>query len=334
LTGGTNSEDFKRQFINLLQKEYKLEVAEKLHWLLQMEILETDDSISINQAKYTKDILSEFGLNDCKTAKTPLPSDFVISDYDSPNPENALDQQKYPYSKLLGKLLWLSRCTRPDLAFPISVMGRFASNPSLRHYKALMHMVKYLKGTQNYCIKYQKAGNDDNIMYAYSDADWAGCVDTRKSTSGFLAMLNGGPIDWLSQKQSIVTLSSTESEYCALSTAAKTTKYLRNLLESIGLTQTNATDLENIKEYPKGLFNDATILLGDNQGSLFLGNNPKTNSRTKHIDTRHHFIRECTLSNIIKLAYTSTQTMLADMFTKPLGSTKLAENRSAIMSLL
>jgi hypothetical protein len=143
-----------------------------------------------------------------------------------------------------------------------------------------------------------------------------------------LDQLNG------SQKQPVVALSSTESEYIGLGTAAKHTKYLRNLLESIGFEQTNATSIEGTKDIPDGLKDDATVLMGDNQGSLFLGNHAKTNSRTKHIDIRHHFIRECCESNIIKLLYIPTTKMLADLFTKPLGPNKFVEARKQFMSLL
>ena len=141
-----------------------------------------------------------------------------------------------------------------------------------------------------------------------SDADWAGCVDSRKSTSGYAFFMGNSLVSWASKKQSIVALSSTEAEYVALCAAAQETVWLRNLLCDVGLSQTKATC---IKE--------------DNQDAICLAKNPKDHTRTKHIDIKYHYTRQVIEEKKIKLDYTPTGNMVADTLTKGLPKVKFVE---------
>ena len=139
------------------------------------------------------------------------------------------------------------------------------------------------------------------MLHGFSDADWAGCVDSRKSTSGYAFFLGNSLISWASKKQSIVALSSTEAEYVALCGAAQETVWLRNLLQDVGLSQ-----------------KDATLVREDNQGAMCLARNPKDHTRTKHIDIKYHYTRQVIEERKLKVEYVPTGEMVADTLTKGL----------------
>lgn len=190
-----------------------------------------------------------------------------ISSHDSPtSAEQKAEMENSRYKELVGALLWVARMDRPDIQAAVSILCRFTANPSKRHLKALRGVLAYLSGTKDYGTCFTKVTPEDFKLHAYSDSDWAGDRDTRHSTSGHILFLGKSPIAWYSGKQNLVTTSTTEAEYVAMSQTAKEIQYIRNLLNSIGIIQ-----------------DEATVLNGDNQGALFLGENPKTASRTKHI---------------------------------------------------
>ncbi|KAJ7528089.1 hypothetical protein O6H91_16G083400 [Diphasiastrum complanatum] len=194
-------------------------------------------------------------------------------------------------------------CTRPDIAFAVSSLSQYMTNPGITHWKALIRVMRYLRATMDFCICYGAVGNDKlNLLMGYTDASWARDVDTRKSTSGFTFFLNNGPISWNSYKQSSIALSSTESEYIAASQATKEAIWLRNLLSDIGLNQYAPT-----------------ILFCDNQSAIALSANPRFHSRSKHIELKYHFVISKVLNEKVRLQYCRTQDMTADVFTKALS---------------
>lgn len=191
--------------------------------------------------------------------------------------------------------------TRPDISFAVSIVSRFMCSPQEPHLQAVKHIYRYLKGTTNFALLY-KRGEEDNIC-GFTDADWAGDVHDRKSTTGFVFFLGSTPITWNSKKQPTVALSSTEAEYMAITEGAKEVVWLRRLFGELKLQDLTCP----------------TTIHGDNQGSLNLAHNPVYHGRTKHIEVRHHFIREKILSREINLEYVPTGEQLADIFTKALG---------------
>ena len=205
--------------------------------------------------------------------------------------------------------------TRPDIAFATSVVSRYAKNPGKTHMEAAKHILRYLSGTKNRGITF---GGGDLFIQGYSDSDWAGDKEQRKSTSGYVFMLNNGPISWCSKRQTTVALSSTEAEYMALTLAAKEATWLRLLMTELGLmTSDDGSPTINV------LRGEGTIALkGDNQSAIALANNPVLHSRTKHIDIQHHFIRNEVLEGRIDLTYVLTEDMFADRLTKPLTHVK------------
>jgi len=191
-------------------------------------------------------------------------------------------------------------CTRPDLAYAVSQISQFSNCPSDIHDSATNRVFKYLRGTSNYGITFD--GSKGLILEGYSDANWGGGED-RKSMGGYIFTLCGGAISWAAKKQPTVALSSTESEYMALTQAAKESIWIQRLLGELGRTA----------------IRNANLIYGDNQGSLALAKNPEYHARTKHIDIQYHFIRECVENGKIAIEYIPTEDMLADGMTKALA---------------
>jgi hypothetical protein len=198
--------------------------------------------------------------------------------------------------------------TRPDIAFAVSTLSQFASNPNGEHEKALKHLFRYLKGTLELGITYGKPGKQ-GIM-GYTDSDWAGDKGTRKSTSGYLFKLGNGAVSWSSKRQPTVALSSCEAEYMAATQCVKEAIWLQGLLREIGY---------------QGKDKDTVQLYGDNMGALALAQNPEYHARSKHIDVQWHFVREKLQEERVKIEYLPTGEMVADGLTKPLGKEKFRD---------
>ena len=208
-------------------------------------------------------------------------------------------------------LTYASICTRPDITTAVSCLSQFMSRPGTEHWEGVKRVLRYIRGTLDLGLKFKSVKN--LCLFGYSDADWAGDVSSRKSRSGYVFMLGGAILSWMSKKQPVVALSSTESEYIALSYAAQETIWLRRLVESLTVKQ-----------------DAANVLFEDNQGAIALCKNPKDHGRTKHIDIRYHFVRNTVENKLVELRYCSTDQMIADAFTKPLPRVKFEHLRSLI----
>jgi hypothetical protein len=170
---------------------------------------------------------------------------------------------------------------------------------------------RYLKGTVRLGLVYKKSEN--GTLTGYSDADWAGDLDDRHSTTGNIFMLGGGPISWLSKKQATVALSTAEAEYLALCSATQETVWLKKLLSDI-----------------KYISDRQIVILEDNQGAIAIAQNPVGHARTKHIDIKYHYVRECVQNGIVRLEYCPTEDMLADFLTKSISKVRFEKIRDAI----
>ncbi|KZO91857.1 hypothetical protein CALVIDRAFT_467694, partial [Calocera viscosa TUFC12733] len=191
----------------------------------------------------------------------------------------------------------------PDISYAISALGQFNANPGREHWLAVKRVLRYLAGTKEMGLVLAHGG--EHGLVGWSDADWAGDHEDRKSTSGYIFMLDGMPISWSARKQKTVALSTTEAEYIALTYWWDEALWLRTLLSDLGIQ-----------------LNGPTTLYVDNQSALSLIRNPVLHSRTKHIDIRHHFIRNAMDASDIELIYCPTDQMVADILTKPLTMDK------------
>ncbi|KAE9235367.1 Retrovirus-related Pol polyprotein from transposon TNT 1-94 [Phytophthora fragariae] len=260
-------------------------------------------TLGISQKAYTESIIKKFGRENAKPCLTPLEPGVNLTKADEPQTEEAKMKSK-PYRSLVGSLMYLACGTRPDISVAVAKLSRFLENPGEKHWDAGIKVVRYLLKTKDVGIVYD--GLLGTQLEAYSNADWAGNRDDRRSVSGMLLMLCGAPVVWRSTFQKTVALSSTEAEYMALSDCVKECVWMRRLLKDIGAEQVGAT-----------------VIYEDNQGAMALAKNVGYQARTKHIDIRYHFIREKVVSTEVELEYVDTKNQLADFMTKGLSSKTL-----------
>lgn len=291
-----------------LGEHFRVKDMGELHYFLGVNVKQNSDSteIWIGQPSYTQTVLKKFGLENCKPAATPVAqgTKLLKASEDSELFDATL------YKSAVGMLLYLSGWTRPDIMFAVSNVARFCCKPTKEHWVAVKRILRYLKGTPNYGLMYcNKDG--DRPLTGFSDADWAGDVNDRKSTSGYLFMMSGAPISWKTKKQTCVALSTAEAEYIALSAATQEVTWLRQLLNDMLIQQAKPTTLYE-----------------DNQSAICIAQNPQYHTKTKHIDIKYHFIREKVLDNTIELSYCPTNDMLADMLTKGLTFDKFSRLRN------
>lgn len=198
--------------------------------------------------------------------------------------------------------MYLATSTRPDIANAVSQLSQFLNCFDKAHWTAAKRVLRYLKKTINFGLIFKQSNES---LFGYTDADWGNCSNDRKSYTGYCFMLSGSTITWESRKQATVALSSTEAEYMALSDATKEGIYLRKLF--------NELNDENIEK---------VSILTDNKESIKLAENPVFHKRTKHIDIRHHFIRDALKNKLIDVNFVPTEDMGADILTKALTSAK------------
>lgn len=278
-----------------LVTNFKIKDLGELKQCLGMRVKRYENgSISLDQKKFVEQILIKFNMLDCKSADTPIENNLKL--------EKGVEMYKqYPYQQLMGSLMYLSVLTRPDIAFSVSYLSQFNNCYTSVHWKHAKRILKYLQKTKSYGLLFVK---DDCYLEGFVDADWGSNIVDRKSYTGFCFKLSGTVISYECKKQQTVALSSTEAEYMAIAEACKEAIYLRNLLMEIVSSN-----------YTINLFND-------NQGALKLTENPLFHKRTKHIDVRHHFIREAVANKLVKLNYLPTSEMPADLLTKGLSHVK------------
>jgi hypothetical protein len=280
----------------LLSEKFEMKDMGSLTHIIGIKIEQSIDGISLSQEKYIDLLLHSFNMEHCKPQSTPLPTN--MSNHDAENLKPFSDIKAY--QRLIGSLIYLANMTRPDISYATSYLARKLIEPTNQDYIHAKRVLRYLKGTRHYRITY---GRSSTPLLGYSDASYAD-ADERKSTGGYVFLMNGGPISWKSRKQSIVALSSTEAEFIALADTAKEALWWRKILREI--------DPKNI--------NVPTTILEDNQSAIKLSKNHIHNDRSKHIDVRCFFIRDYISKLQLDVKYVPTNLQIADMFTKSLSN--------------
>lgn len=234
-------------------------------------------TIRLSQRQYVLDLLDRFDFSDCSPVSTPLDPSIRLSTSMAPQSyEEELQMRSIPYINAVGALAYLAIATRPDIAHSVGVLARFSQNPGLQHWKAIKHLFRYLKGSLDYKLPCSPTSSSSaELLYTYTDADHAGNPDSGRSTSGYLVKMGTGAISWQSRLQSIVTLSTTEAEYVAATTAGQEILFLRNLLTSFGYS----------------LDSPSTLYI-HNQSALQVAKNPEHHVRMKHLDLLSYWLRD------------------------------------------
>ena len=256
----------------------------------------------LSQERYVEKVLERFNMSNAKAVSTPLAGHFKLSTKQCPNNEkDKKEMEKVPYSSAVGSLMYAMVCTRPDIAQAVGVVSRFLSNPGREHWNAVKWILRYLKGTSKQCLCF---GNGNAMLESYTDADMAGDIDARRSTSGYLMKFGGAAISWQSKLQKCVALSTTEAEYIAATEACKETLWLKKFLQELGMKQ------------------ERYELYCDSQSAIHLCKNSTFHSRSKHIDVRYHWIRDVLDSKELVIEKIHTDHNVADMMTKSLPKEK------------
>jgi len=217
--------------------------------------------------------------------------------------ENKQVFDKTTYKSAIGMLIFLSKCTRPDIAFAVNKAARNSESPTVSDWVKVKNIMKYLNSTKNYKLSYNGTGE----ILGYSDSDFAGDIKDSKSTSGYIILMGNNPICWMSKKQSIVATSTAEAEYISTSICIKKILWIKNIL------------------YELFRYSRPITIYSDNTASIKSMENGDLNPKLKHISIKYHFNYDYISKNIIKLKYIETKNMLADILTKSVNGPKIKE---------
>ncbi|MBW0491559.1 hypothetical protein O181_031274 [Austropuccinia psidii MF-1] len=295
-----------RSQVDSFTRELEQELGQA-NLLPRIKITHSDEFFLLDQQHFTKSLLDLYGMRNCKPISTPLiPNNHLEESNDSEAQE--FQALNINYHSAIGCINYLRIETRPDLSFSVSALSQFLEKPGICHWKAFLHVLKYLKGTQDLSITYTKGINAGII--AYTDTDWGNCKTTGHSITGYLATMGGGLILWKTRKQPTVSLSTTEAEYKALCDLTSKLMWLKQWGKECSL-----------------LSLDRPIPIDeDNQSCINAakGNCNLNNKRMKRINIQLHFIKEALSNGFGELVYTPTSNMLADFLTKSVGRVTLS----------
>ncbi|GJQ95148.1 retrovirus-related pol polyprotein from transposon TNT 1-94 [Tanacetum coccineum] len=289
---GSTNPKFLKCFEKLMHGRFKMSLVGEMKFFLGLQIHQSPRGIFINQAKYTLEILKKHGMEKGQSIGTPMATKIKLDADLSGEPVDQTD-----YRSKIGSLMYLTS-SRPDIVQAVCYCVRYQARPTEKHLKEVKRIFRYLRGTIHMGLWYPKGSGFE--LTAFSDADHAGCLDTRKSTSGGIQFLGDKLVSWMSKKQDCTAMSSAEAEYVALSASCAQVMWMRTQLQDYGF---------NYNKIP---------LYCDSQSAIAISCNPVQHSRTKHIHTRYHFIKEQVENGIIELYFVRTEYQLADMFTKAL----------------
>ena len=287
-----NDELLCAQFKRSMQQKFEMTDMGKMKFFLGVEVNQSDEGIHICQKKYAKEVLERFNMWSCNSVKNPIVPGAVISKEGSRMADATL------YKQLVGCLMYLT-VTRPDLMFVVCLIARFMSDPKEEHMLIAKRVLRYIRGTVDLGIFYKRSSGLS--VLGFTDSDYARDVDDRKSTSGYVFLVNGAAICWSSRKQDIVTLSSTEAEYVAATSAACHSVWLKGILQELGAIDEECMDV-----------------MCDNSSAIKLSKNPVLHRTTKHINVRYHYLRNLASEGIMKLVFCGTNDQVADIMTKPI----------------
>lgn len=284
----------------MIQNKYEArDLGEITHFLGVNIERSPEGGIKMNQETYIQELLERNGLQECRPAYIPLEPGNSISSEDSPKTNDERQGMKnVPYRELVGSLGYISQCTRPNIAFAVSKLAQFSSNPGRKHWTEAKRTLRYLGSTMKHCLHY---GSDEPSIKLWSDADGAGDTDDRHSFTRTIVALGENIIDWKASKQKCITMLTMEAEYVALSNAVKEASWLKMFIEEL--------ELDQWISIPYKLF-------CDNRAAIDFAKNRIEKNKTKHIDIAFHNVREKIDNGTLMLSYVPSTLNVADIFTK------------------
>lgn len=308
----TNDGELKRKLKNFLNDQFKMKDLGEASLCLGLKITRDrrNGKLWIDQEHYVKSILERFNLANCNPVSTPADASLKLSKQMSPTTQTEIDEMKQiPYQEAVGCLTYLAQATRPDISFAVNQVSQFNSNPGLTHWSAVKRIMRYLRGTSGFRITYSK--DHDSELTGFTDADWGGDTDTRKSTTGYIYTFMGGAVSWNVKRQLSVAISSCEAEYLAMSRTVQEALWWRSFQSQI-------------------FGQDSITIRCDNQSAICIAQNEGYNPRTKHLDIKYHFVKDAVNQGAIRVEYINTKQQPAVGLTKPLMTQKLELFRNFI----
>ncbi|KAE9607911.1 putative RNA-directed DNA polymerase [Lupinus albus] len=275
----------------MLDDKFSIKDLGIVKYFLGIEVARNKDGISLCQRKYALDLLQDSGLLASKPCSNPLDNNIKLH-----NKSSVPFSDIIAYRRLIGRLVYLTH-TRPDISFSVSHLSQFLAAPTIDHFKAALRVLKYIKGSPGKGLFFPS--KNTACLKGYSDSDWASCIDTRRSVTGFCFFLGESLISWKSKRQRTVSRSYAEAEYRALAITGCEAQWLLYLLDDLKLSHVGPV-----------------ALYCDNQSTLHIAANPVFHERTKHIEIDYHSIRERVVNGVLHLLPISSQEQLADIFTK------------------
>lgn len=287
-----NNHQLLEWFKKSMKEKFEMTDLGYMKYFLGVEVVQGSNGIFICQRKYANEILKRFNMEHCNSVKNPMvPGSKVSKNEEGKKIDSTI------FKQMIGSLMYLT-VTRPDLMYVVSLLSRFMEAPTVLHHQALKRVFRYLKGTTELGIFYKNSGNESLI--GYSDSDYAGDLDDRKSTSGYIFKMSSGAVAWSSKKQPVVSLSTTEAEFIAAAACACQSIWMQRVLKKLGIKQCKC------------------IIFCDNSSTIKLAKNPVMHGRSKHIDVRFHFLRDLVNNEVVELIHCGSKDQLADIMTKPL----------------
>ncbi|GKC43676.1 retrovirus-related pol polyprotein from transposon TNT 1-94 [Tanacetum coccineum] len=285
-----------------LDHKFSIKDLGSLKYFLGIEVARTHEGLVLSQRKYTLDILADCGFEGCRQSSFPIEQNHKL---DKSEDQPKVDRSRY--RRIVGRLLYM-QATRPDIAYAISILSQFVSDPRQPHMDVVHHVLRYLKSTHGQGVLFPRTGGFN--LTAYCDYDWLGCPYTRRSRTGYVLLLGGAPISWKTKKHSVVSCSSVEAEYRSMAFTVSEIIWVRWLLNGLNVASAGPTPL-----------------FCDNQVARHIANNPIFHERTKHVEMDCYFVRERVDSKEIQPFPINSKMQIADLLSKGLGTQQLREQR-------
>jgi len=291
------SQEFKNHF--------RMKDLGKPRKLLGLDLIEVPRGVFLTGYGIISELLQRYQMYGSRYVSTPMDPNHVLLPR-SDGQATAEEQSKY--ASILGSLLYIANSYRPDIAYAVSILSQFTSNPSDDHWRGIKRVLRYLNGTKYFGLFFPRFDSKPAVLKGFTDADFAACF-TRRSRTGFAFFVGSCLISWSSRKQSVIALSTCEAEYYALTEGAKEAINLKRLV----------WEIQNQDAYPDELKLDPVTLFCDNQSTIFVSKNPAEHRMMKHVDLRYKWIQERVESGEFEVEYVPTKDQVADLFTKGLA---------------
>ena len=301
----TNDLGLLHQTKKYLSQNFEMKDMGEATYVIGIEIFHdrSQGLLGLSQKTYINKILERFNMEKCSAGVVPIQKGDKFNAMQCPKNELERGQMRnIPYASVVGSLMYAQTCTRPDISFAVRMLGRYQSNPGLDHWKAAKKILRYLQGTINHMLTYKRS--DHLKVIGYSDSDFAGCVDTRKSTFGYLFLLAEGAISWKSAKQSVIAASTMEAEFVACFEATIHGLWLRNFISGLRIVDSIARPLK---------------IYCDNSAAVFFSKNDKYSKGAKHMEIKYFAVKEEVQKQRVSIEHISTNLMIANPLTKGLS---------------